>query len=221
MSEYERLKQIVARLRAQDGCPWDRAQTHESLKPECIEEAAEVLSGINILSETGRFENLREELGDLLLQVVFHAQIAEEDGQFTLDDVFAAVSDKMIRRHPHVFSPEEVRAAWDRLEAESNGRPDGTAGAGAAGADSCAGAAGTGGNDSGVDPSCPAADVFDPGAAAAEAAGDGAAVRQVLTSWAEIKKKEKAGREWEAGWLPGAFTEAEALINAARKRKGF
>ena len=133
MSEYERLKQIVARLRAQGGCPWDRAQTHESLKPECIEEAAEVLSGINILSETGRFENLREELGDLLLQVVFHAQIAEEDGQFTLDDVFAAVSDKMIRRHPHVFSPEEVRAAWDRLEAESNGRPDGTAGAGMSG----------------------------------------------------------------------------------------
>lgn len=77
-----RLCDIVAQLRGPGGCPWDRVQTHESLKPACIEEAAEVLGGIDILRETGRAENLKEELGDLLLQVVFHAQLAQEEGLF-------------------------------------------------------------------------------------------------------------------------------------------
>ncbi len=98
-----RLQKIVARLRSEDGCPWDKVQTHESLKPACIEEAAEVLGGIDILKATGKADNLREELGDLLLQVVFHAQLAEEEGLFTLADVAETVSKKMIRRHPHVF----------------------------------------------------------------------------------------------------------------------
>lgn len=156
MSEFERFKEVVARLRAEDGCPWDREQTHKSLKPECIEEAAEVICGINILEDTGNAENLLEELGDLLLQVVMHAQIAEEEGLFTMDDVCRGITEKMIRRHPHVFGIDTV-------------------------------------NDSG----------------------------EVLTRWADIKKQEKAGKEWTESYLPGAFDEAKELIDEAKKRKGF
>ncbi len=122
MTETERLIKTVRTLRSESGCPWDRAQTHESLKSECIEEAAEVICGINILSETGDAENLREELGDLLLQVVFHAVLAEEEGLFTFDDIAKTVSEKMIRRHPHVFSgvtyasQEEQRRAWENIK---------------------------------------------------------------------------------------------------------
>ncbi len=124
MTEAERLQDIVKKLRAEDGCPWDRQQTHASLKPECIEEAAEVICGINILEATGDAENLKEELGDLLLQVMFHSVIAEEEGLFSFDDVAAAVSEKMIRRHPHVFSgvtyalKEEQHAAWEAIKKE-------------------------------------------------------------------------------------------------------
>ena len=106
--ELRRLQKIVEVLRSEKGCPWDREQTHESLKPACIEEAAEVLAGIDILSATGKAENLKEELGDLLLQVVFHARLAEEAGLFNLDDVAKTVSDKMERRHPHVFAGAAV-----------------------------------------------------------------------------------------------------------------
>ena len=122
MTEIERLKEIVVTLRSENGCPWDRQQTHESLKPECIEEAAEVIAGINILNTTGDAENLKEELGDLLLQVMFHAVIAEEEGLFSFDDVASVVSEKMIRRHPHVFagvtydSKEEQHAAWESIK---------------------------------------------------------------------------------------------------------
>ena len=124
MEAFNELKSIVARLRAEDGCPWDREQTHASLKPECIEEAAEVICGINVLEETGNPENLKEELGDLLLQVMMHAQIAEEEGLFTLDDVMRGISQKMIRRHPHVFSDvnvsgsEEVLRNWEQIKAK-------------------------------------------------------------------------------------------------------
>ena len=124
MAEIDRLKEIVQTLRSDHGCPWDRVQTHESLKPECIEEAAEVISGINILSETGSPENLKEELGDLLLQVMFHAVLAEEEGLFTFEDVARVVSDKMIRRHPHVFNGvtyanhEEQLKAWEAIKQE-------------------------------------------------------------------------------------------------------
>lgn len=123
MAQIDRLKEIVEALRAEDGCPWDRVQTHESLKPACIEEAAEVINGINILDETGDAENLKEELGDLLLQVMFHSVIAEEEGLFTFDDVVKVVSDKMVRRHPHVFSgvtyeSDEARhKAWEEIKA--------------------------------------------------------------------------------------------------------
>ena len=93
-----------------------------SLKSACIEEAAEVIFGINILDQTGAPDNLKEELGDLLLQVVMHAQIAEEEGLFTMDDVIKGVSEKMIRRHPHVFGETvvagsgEVLENWDKIK---------------------------------------------------------------------------------------------------------
>ena len=129
MSEIEKLKEIVQKLRSEDGCPWDKVQTHESLKATCVEEAAEVVCGINILEKTGDAENLKEELGDLLLQVMFHAVIAEEEGLFTFDDVAKVVSEKMIRRHPHVFSgvtfksDEERHAAWEEIKkAEKEGK---------------------------------------------------------------------------------------------------
>ncbi|MCR5592103.1 MAG: hypothetical protein K6F73_11300 [Lachnospiraceae bacterium] len=156
LKETERLKEIVETLRSENGCPWDRQQTHESLKPECIEEAAEVISGINILEATGDAENLKEELGDLLLQVMFHSVIAEEEGLFSFDDVAKCVSEKMIRRHPHVFShvtyssKEEQHAAWE-----------------------------------------------------------------------EIKKEEKAGKEWHEEYLRRAFDESAGLIDRARERKGY
>ena len=129
MAEIDRLKEIVETLRSENGCPWDRKQTHMSLKPECIEEAAEVINGINILDETGDSENLKEELGDLLLQVMFHSVIAEEEGLFTFDDVAKVVSDKMVRRHPHVFgavtyeSEEAQHKAWEEIKkAEKAGK---------------------------------------------------------------------------------------------------
>ena len=156
MDCFDELRNVIARLRAPDGCPWDREQTHMSLKADCIEEAAEVICGVNILDQTGNAENLKEELGDLLLQVMLHAQIAEEEGLFDVEDVIRAITEKMIRRHPHVFegkvfeSDEERRASWEK-----------------------------------------------------------------------IKKEEKQGREWQEKYLADALNEADELIEAARKRKGF
>ena len=112
---FDELVAVIARLRAKDGCPWDREQTHMSLKAPCIEEAAEVICGINILDKTGNAENLKEELGDLLLQVVMHAQIAEEEGLFTIEDVVRGITEKMIRRHPHVFGEATVSDSGDVL----------------------------------------------------------------------------------------------------------
>ena len=127
--KIDELVAVMKKLRSPEGCPWDRAQTHESLKPPCIEEAAEVICGINILNATGDPTNLKEELGDLLLQVMFHAVIAEEEGLFSFDDVAKYVSDKMVRRHPHVFagvqyaSDDERNAAWAAIKAaEKEGR---------------------------------------------------------------------------------------------------
>ncbi|MBO4846226.1 MAG: nucleotide pyrophosphohydrolase [Lachnospiraceae bacterium] len=122
MSETERLKEIVEKLRSENGCPWDKIQTHESLKAACIEEASEVICGINILEKTKDPDNLKEELGDLLLQVMFHSVIAEEEGLFTFDDVAKTINEKMIRRHPHVFngveyaSDEERHKAWEDIK---------------------------------------------------------------------------------------------------------
>jgi tetrapyrrole methylase family protein/MazG family protein len=110
--------ELIARLRAPGGCPWDREQTHESLKAMTIEEAYEVLEAIDRADD----DHLAGELGDLLLQVVFHAQIAAEAGRFTVKDVIERVTDKMVRRHPHVFagakadSPEEVLRNWEAIK---------------------------------------------------------------------------------------------------------
>ena len=156
MQSFDELKDVVKKLRAPDGCPWDKEQTHDSLKPGVVEEAAEVICGINVYEKTGNPENLKEELGDLLLQVVMQAQIAEEESLFTMDDVAKGITEKLIRRHPHVFGDVKV-------------------------ADS----------------------------------------KEVLVNWEEIKAKEKEGKEDPNLFLPEAFDEAESLINAARKRKGF
>ena len=119
---FEDFVKIIRRLRAKDGCPWDREQTHDSLRPCMMEEAAEFVSSIRIYHESGSAENMREELGDILLQVVMHSVIAEEEGLFTLEDVIEEVSEKMIRRHPHIFgtaeadSPEQVLQNWDEIK---------------------------------------------------------------------------------------------------------
>ena len=105
---YEDFLEIIKTLRSENGCPWDREQTHDSLKPCMTEEAAELIAAIRIYDKTGNAENLLEELGDVLLQVVMHAQIADEEGLFTMEDVVNHVAAKMVRRHPHVFG--EVQA---------------------------------------------------------------------------------------------------------------
>jgi ATP diphosphatase len=117
----ERLLEIMVRLRATDGCPWDRVQDFRSIAPYTIEEACEVADAI----EQGDMAGLNDELGDLLLQVVYHARMAEEAGTFGFNDVVRAISDKMLRRHPHVFGttpggpkarPDEVD--WEAMKAE-------------------------------------------------------------------------------------------------------
>lgn len=113
---------IIEMLRAENGCPWDREQTHESLKPCMTEEAAELLASIRIYDKTGNPENMREELGDILLQVVMHSVIAKEEGLFSVDDVVEEISQKMIRRHPHVFgtaeaeNAEQVLVNWEEIK---------------------------------------------------------------------------------------------------------
>jgi MazG family protein len=104
-----RLVDIMARLRAPGGCPWDREQTHETLRPYVLEEAYEVLDAI----DRGDPAGLRDELGDLLLQVVFHAELARERGDFAIADVAGAIADKLVRRHPHVFADVQVSGADD------------------------------------------------------------------------------------------------------------
>ncbi len=103
---FDAFRQVVAALRAEDGCPWDREQTFESLKPCMINEMTEALAAIDLYAKTGETDNLCEELGDVLLQVVLLSQIAEDEGLFCIDDVIRGISRKMIRRHPHVFGEE-------------------------------------------------------------------------------------------------------------------
>ncbi|MGC8863996.1 MAG: MazG nucleotide pyrophosphohydrolase domain-containing protein, partial [Armatimonadota bacterium] len=98
--EFEKLVETVAKLRAPGGCPWDRAQTHESLKRFVIEETYEVVEAI----DSGDTSRLKDELGDLLLQVLLHAQIASEAGRFDIGDVCRTIREKLQRRHPHVFA---------------------------------------------------------------------------------------------------------------------
>lgn len=121
-----RLKAIMHRLRAPGGCPWDAEQTHESLVPNLIEEAYETVDAIRRSDEA----DMREELGDLLLQVVFHAEIAEERGSFDLDAVADGISEKLVRRHPHVFGDssaedsDQVLRQWDAIKRGEKGEGD-------------------------------------------------------------------------------------------------
>lgn len=118
IEELDRLLRIMARLRGPRGCPWDRAQTHETLKPFLVEETYEVLEAI----DRGNPAEVADELGDLLLQIVFHAAVAREAGTFDLGEVARRISDKLVRRHPHVFrrgrarTPEEVLVRWNELK---------------------------------------------------------------------------------------------------------
>ena len=122
MSEIQRLRQIVTQLRAPDGCPWDREQTHHSLLRCLVEEVSEVLEAV----DNNDFELMEEELGDLLLQVVMHACLAEEQNRFDFEDVARGISYKLIRRHPHVFGDKaekvdttgEVIDRWELIKAE-------------------------------------------------------------------------------------------------------
>jgi tetrapyrrole methylase family protein / MazG family protein len=121
--QFNRLRQVIQKLRGPDGCPWDQKQTHESLKPYLIEEAYEVIDAINKQND----DMLLEELGDVLLQIMMHSQIGEEEGYFTIDDVIKSITDKMIRRHPHVFGEENVHNAseveqnWEQIKIEEKG----------------------------------------------------------------------------------------------------
>ncbi len=114
------LKEIIARLRGSDGCPWDKKQTHDSLRPFLVEESYEVLQAL----DDGVPEKLRDELGDLLLQIMLHARIAEEAGEFDIDRVIQSISDKLVHRHPHVFGGQkatdvaEVEQNWEALKQE-------------------------------------------------------------------------------------------------------
>lgn len=115
---FSDLKQIIDVLRGENGCPWDKVQTHESLRKDMLEEAYEAVDAI----DKNDMENLKEELGDVLMQVVFHSAIANENGNFTLDDVIQGVCEKMVYRHPHVFgtgnakTPDEVLQKWETLK---------------------------------------------------------------------------------------------------------
>ncbi len=119
MSSIDDLKRTMARLRAPDGCPWDQEQTHASLVRCLIDEVSELIDTI----DRNDYPHMREELGDVLIQIVFHAQIAAERGQFTFDDVAHDINEKLVRRHPHVFgsdklgTSEQVIAKWDEIKA--------------------------------------------------------------------------------------------------------
>jgi len=119
------LVAIMSHLRGPGGCPWDREQTHASLRPYLLEETYETLEAI----DAGGPDRLREELGDLLLQVVFHAEMAREAGAFTIDDVVSGLAEKLVRRHPHVFgdaradTPDAVLARWEAIKAEERDEP--------------------------------------------------------------------------------------------------
>jgi tetrapyrrole methylase family protein / MazG family protein len=124
MLEFDRLVEIMERLRAPGGCPWDAEQTHESIARCAVEEAYELVDAINDRNP----EHIKEELGDILLQVVFHAVVARQAGDFTIEDVINGVSEKLVHRHPHVFgdavaiTAEEVKHSWEDLKKQEKGK---------------------------------------------------------------------------------------------------
>jgi tetrapyrrole methylase family protein/MazG family protein len=123
-TSFESFAEIVAHLRAPNGCPWDREQTHESLRKHLLEEAYEAISAI----DSGDFTDMREEFGDLLLQVVLQSQIANEEGQFNINQVIHGIHSKIVRRHPHVFGDLKVEgvdgvlANWEKLKEQERGK---------------------------------------------------------------------------------------------------
>lgn len=125
--KFGELLKVMAQLRSETGCPWDKEQTHASLKPCLLEETYELLDAL----ESGEPQKLREELGDVLLQVIFHSQIATEEGRFTAGDVIAHLTDKLVRRHPHVFAgepiPEDAASVLkQRLQIKAGEKKDGS-----------------------------------------------------------------------------------------------
>lgn len=120
MEEFKELVEVIARLRAKNGCQWDREQTHSTLRPNMIEEAYEAVDAI----DDNDLKHLQEELGDVLLQVLLHSQIASEEGAFSIEDVSRELKEKLIHRHPHVFgnvkvnSTDDILNNWDKLKAE-------------------------------------------------------------------------------------------------------
>ncbi len=121
MSEkFQKLVEIMEKLRSEEGCPWDRVQTHDSLKRYLLEETYELIEAI----ENKDYKGIKEELGDLLLQIIFHSKIAKDEGRFDIEDVIEIISKKMISRHPHVFgdaefkTPEEVLSQWNDRKKE-------------------------------------------------------------------------------------------------------
>ena len=126
---FDDYRGIIRALRdPEKGCPWDKAQTHESLKPCMIHEMTEAVAAVNLLSETGDPDNLCEELGDVLFQVMLNSQIANEKGLFSIDDVIGGICEKMVRRHPWVFggekinSAEEGEALWARIKMQEKAK---------------------------------------------------------------------------------------------------
>lgn len=126
--KFDELVSVMERLRAPGGCPWDREQTYESLGQYLLEETYEAFEAIQEAAQTGDTTNLREELGDVLLQVVFHSTIARERGDFTIEEVAAGVAEKLVLRHPHVFEDKKLETAddvlnnWDELKKEERRR---------------------------------------------------------------------------------------------------
>lgn len=209
--EMQSLVETIWRLRQPDGCPWDRKQTHESIGKNMIEEAYEALDCI----EAGDEAHLREELGDVLMQVVLHAQIAADAGAFTMADVARDINDKLIRRHPHVFggrsadSADEVLAIWDSVKLAEKGAKD---------ADAAEAGERPEGLLEGVPRSLPA--LLEAQKVSRKAASAGFEWETVADVWDKVAE-ERAGFEAEA---PGtAERELEfgdllfALVNVARK----
>ncbi|MBN2543771.1 nucleoside triphosphate pyrophosphohydrolase [bacterium] len=118
LSKFEKLVNIISELRGENGCPWDKEQDHQSMKPYLIEEVYEALEMI----ENNDYDGLKEELGDILLHVIFHAQMAKEKGEFSIEDVIDSITNKLIQRHPHVFGETEVSGSkqvlknWEKLK---------------------------------------------------------------------------------------------------------
>ncbi|ADU50227.1 MazG family protein [Thermaerobacter marianensis DSM 12885] len=201
---FGRVVELVRRLRAPGGCPWDRAQTHRSLRRFALEEAYEVVAAI----DAGDPRHLADELGDLLLQVLLHAQIAAEAGHFTIADVCHALADKLIRRHPHVFggveadSPADVQRLWAAIKrAEAAAREGVPAGE----------AAGAGGREGGAS----AAGVPEGQAGAGPAAGE--AVAGPPSGAAGEPVPEVAGGRDDEPWTPAALVEAYRVQERAAR----